>query len=106
MLDIPSIAASVPSLKQPLETHRYICSDQIAASVYLAYHLRRRVLIEGPPANRAMVMQAAAAGIHKASAPAADKARPTKSQTLRQSYKSVEETTRCCRLIVRQRVSC
>ncbi len=49
MADIPSIASSVASLKQHLETHRYICSDQIATSVYLAYHLRKPVLIEGPP---------------------------------------------------------
>jgi MoxR-like ATPase len=49
MADIPSIAGSVASLKQHLETHRYICSDQIATAVYLAYHLRKPVLIEGPP---------------------------------------------------------
>ena len=49
MPDIASIAASVPSLKQHLEAHRYICSDQIATAVYLAYHLRKPVLIEGPP---------------------------------------------------------
>ncbi len=49
MADIPSIASSVSSLKQHLETHRYICSDQIATAVYLAYHLRKPVLIEGPP---------------------------------------------------------
>ncbi len=49
MADIPNIAASVPSLKQHLEAHRYICSDQIATAVYLAYHLRKPVLIEGPP---------------------------------------------------------
>ncbi|MDE0062176.1 MAG: MoxR family ATPase, partial [Gammaproteobacteria bacterium] len=28
---------------------RYICSDQIATAVYLAYHLRKPILIEGPP---------------------------------------------------------
>jgi MoxR-like ATPase len=49
MPDIASIAASVPSLKQNLEAHRYLCSDQIATAVYLAYHLRKPVLIEGPP---------------------------------------------------------
>ncbi len=49
MADIPQIASSVASLKQSLEAHRYICSEQIATAVYLAYHLRRPVLIEGPP---------------------------------------------------------
>ena len=46
---MPQIAASVASLQQHLETHRYICSAQIATAVYLAYHLRKPVLIEGPP---------------------------------------------------------
>jgi len=49
MADIPQIASSVASLKQSLEAHRYICSEQIATAVYLAYHLRKPVLIEGPP---------------------------------------------------------
>ena len=49
MVDHAEIAASVGSLQQHLETHRYICSTQIATAVYLAYHLRKPVLIEGPP---------------------------------------------------------
>jgi MoxR-like ATPase len=49
MADVAQIAASVGSLQQHLEAHRYICSAQIATSVYLAYHLRKPVLIEGPP---------------------------------------------------------
>lgn len=49
MPDIKDIAASVPSLQQQLEAHHYICSTQIATAVYLAYHLRKPVLIEGPP---------------------------------------------------------
>ena len=49
MADIEKIAASVDSLKSELEAHRYICSDQIATAVYLAYHLRKPILIEGPP---------------------------------------------------------
>src|SRR5687767_5601196 len=49
MPDHAQIAASVASLQQGLETHRYICSAQIATAVYLAYHLRKPVLIEGPP---------------------------------------------------------
>ncbi len=36
-------------LKDHLEEHRYICSDQIATAVYLSYHLRKPILIEGPP---------------------------------------------------------
>ena len=49
MVDHAQIAASVASLQQHLEAHRYICSTQIATAVYLAYHLRKPVLIEGPP---------------------------------------------------------
>jgi MoxR-like ATPase len=49
MSNIQHIAASVASLREHLEAHRYICSDQIATAVYLAYHLRKPVLIEGPP---------------------------------------------------------
>jgi MoxR-like ATPase len=49
MANIEHIAASVASLREHLETHRYICSEQIATAVYLAYHLRKPVLIEGPP---------------------------------------------------------
>jgi MoxR-like ATPase len=47
--DIAEMAQSVASLKKHFESHRYICSDQIATAVYLAYHLRKPVLIEGPP---------------------------------------------------------
>jgi MoxR-like ATPase len=39
----------VDSLKKHFENHRYICSDQIATAVYLAFHLQKPVLIEGPP---------------------------------------------------------
>jgi MoxR-like ATPase len=49
MTAIPQIASSVQSLQQHLELHRYICNAQIATAVYLAYHLRKPVLIEGPP---------------------------------------------------------
>jgi MoxR-like ATPase len=49
MTDIQQIASSALSIKQHLELHRYICSEQIATAVYLAYHLRKPVLIEGPP---------------------------------------------------------
>ena len=49
MTDIQRLAESVDSLKNAFEAHRYICSNQIATAVYLAFHLRKPVLIEGPP---------------------------------------------------------
>jgi MoxR-like ATPase len=49
MTNVDRIAASVPTLREHLEKHRYICSEQIATAVYLAFHLRKPVLIEGPP---------------------------------------------------------
>ena len=49
MADIEKIAESVASLKANFESHRYICSDQIATAVYLAYKLHKPILIEGPP---------------------------------------------------------
>ncbi len=49
MADIETIAQSVDALKEHFEKHRYICSTQIATAVYLAYHLRKPILIEGPP---------------------------------------------------------
>lgn len=47
--NIEKIVATVESLKADFEDHSYICSDQIATAVYLAYHLRKPILIEGPP---------------------------------------------------------
>lgn len=47
--NIEKIVETVESLKADFEDHRYICSDQIATAVYLAYHLRKPILIEGPP---------------------------------------------------------
>lgn len=44
-----ALTASVKALQDALEAHRYICSDQIATAVYLAYHLHKPILIEGPP---------------------------------------------------------
>ena len=49
MTDIDQMAESVDSLRSNFEDHRYICSNQIATAVYLAYHLRKPVLIEGQP---------------------------------------------------------
>ncbi|MEM7080965.1 MAG: MoxR family ATPase [Pseudomonadota bacterium] len=49
MADIDQLAESVDSLREHFEAHNYICSNQIATAVYLAYHLRKPILIEGPP---------------------------------------------------------
>jgi MoxR-like ATPase len=49
MGDVEKIAGSVASLQQSFEAHSYICSDQIATAVFLAYQLRKPILIEGPP---------------------------------------------------------
>lgn len=43
------IAGSVADLQQGFEGLQYICSDQIATAVYLAYQLGKPILIEGPP---------------------------------------------------------
>lgn len=48
-IDPAQMVASVEALKKHLQDHRYICSDQIATAVYLAYHLHKPILIEGPP---------------------------------------------------------
>ena len=49
MTEIEKIADSVSSIKEHFERHRYICSDEIATAVFLAYKLKKPVLIEGPP---------------------------------------------------------
>ena len=49
MTDIEKIADSVGSIKKHFENNRYICSDEIATAVFLAYKLKKPVLIEGPP---------------------------------------------------------
>ena len=49
MTDIEKIAESVSSIKEHFERHTYICSDEIATAVFLAYKLKKPVLIEGPP---------------------------------------------------------
>jgi MoxR-like ATPase len=40
---------SVAAIDAALTAQGYICSDQIATAVYLAYHLHKPILIEGPP---------------------------------------------------------
>ena len=49
MAAIEDMTHSVDAIRGHLEDHRYICSRQIATAVYLAYQLRKPVLIEGPP---------------------------------------------------------
>jgi len=46
---IEQLTASVDSIRDAFEKHNYICNDQIATAVYLAFHLRKPILIEGPP---------------------------------------------------------
>ena len=46
---IEKITASVDAIRDEFEQHSYICSDQIATAVYIAFHLRKPILIEGPP---------------------------------------------------------
>ena len=40
---------SPDTIKQQFEALGYICSDAIATSVYLACHLQKPILVEGPP---------------------------------------------------------
>ena len=49
MADIEALTRTVQSLQTAFEGERYICSESIATAVFLAYHLRKPVLIEGPP---------------------------------------------------------
>ena len=49
MPEIEQTTRSVAGIRESLEAHRYICSDPIATAVYLAYHLHKPILIEGPP---------------------------------------------------------
>ena len=49
MADIEALAHSVASLQTAFEAQNYICSNSIATAVYLAFHLGKPVLIEGPP---------------------------------------------------------
>ena len=41
--------ATIDIIKKNFESLNYICSTQIATAVFLAYHLEKPVLIEGPP---------------------------------------------------------
>ncbi|TDG12560.1 MoxR family ATPase [Seongchinamella unica] len=46
--DFPQLD-SVDVIKQGFESFGYICSDKIATAVFLAFQLRKPVLVEGPP---------------------------------------------------------
>ena len=43
------LLASVEDIQKNFESQNYICNLQIATAVFLAYHLEKPVLIEGPP---------------------------------------------------------
>lgn len=47
--DADTILSSVDNVRRALQAERYICSDQIATAVYLAWHLGKPILVEGPP---------------------------------------------------------
>jgi MoxR-like ATPase len=46
--DFPQLA-SVEDIERGFEEHGYICSRKIATAVFLAFQLRKPVLVEGPP---------------------------------------------------------
>ena len=56
-LDTTALTASVGSIKAGLESHRYICSDQIATAVFLAFHLRKPILFEGPDSDNPLAFR-------------------------------------------------
>jgi MoxR-like ATPase len=47
-LDFPQLA-SIEAIEQGFESHGYICSREIATAVFLSFHLRKPILVEGPP---------------------------------------------------------
>ena len=47
-LDFPQLA-SVEEIERGFESFGYICSPKIATAVYLAFQLRKPILVEGPP---------------------------------------------------------
>ena len=47
-VDTPAALASIETITQALASVGYIATRQIATAVYLAHHLRKPVLIEGP----------------------------------------------------------
>ena len=47
-LDFPQMA-EIEVIEKGFESHGYICSREIATAVFLAFQLRKPVLVEGPP---------------------------------------------------------
>jgi MoxR-like ATPase len=47
-LDYPQLS-SIEKITQGFEDFGYICSDKIATAVFLAFQLRKPILVEGPP---------------------------------------------------------
>ena len=41
--------ANIEVIESNFEALNYICNPQIATAVFLAYHLEKPILIEGPP---------------------------------------------------------
>lgn len=46
--DFPQLA-SIEEIQRGFESFGYICSDKIATAVFLAFQLRKPILVEGPP---------------------------------------------------------
>lgn len=46
--DFPQLA-SIETIQDGFESYGYICSEKIATAVFLAFQLRKPVLVEGPP---------------------------------------------------------
>ena len=46
--DFPQLA-SIEAIEQGFESFGYICSPKIATAVFLAFQLRKPILVEGPP---------------------------------------------------------
>jgi MoxR-like ATPase len=44
-----TLMGSPADIRSGFEAARYICSEQVATTVYLAYHLQKPILVEGPP---------------------------------------------------------
>jgi MoxR-like ATPase len=47
-LDFPQLA-SIEAIEKGFESHGYICSREIATAVFLAFQMRKPILVEGPP---------------------------------------------------------
>ena len=45
----PPLMESPAGIRAGFEDAHYICSEQVATTVYLAYQLQKPILVEGPP---------------------------------------------------------